>query len=302
MPAWFGRRPPAGPPPSGPGDRGEADRDALARGEVPASTRARLERERARSLPWTSTLSVSEWALARSVGAEPVGLVMGSSVYHTGWSYLPSWQSGELEAPTRAAHAVRALALERLRQEASLLGAHGVVAVRLERSDRDWGSDLMEFTAVGTAVRFPRAQAVPRPFLATVGADDLYRLLQAGWLCVDLCLGVSVAYLATDWTSMWQAGSWTNTEVDAFTSATYTVRELAMRRLAETARAARADGVIAYDINLSVERVERGGGGQERTDHVLEFVAMGTAVVRADDRQAALPAAVVPLADRPPPA
>ena len=42
--------------------------------------------------------------------------------------------------------------MERLKQEAALLGAHGVIGVRLEVGGYDWAENALEFTAIGTAV------------------------------------------------------------------------------------------------------------------------------------------------------
>jgi uncharacterized protein YbjQ (UPF0145 family) len=307
MPLFGRRRPPAptasvdmpGPGPRPPG-RDLEDQEALARGDLPVSVRERLERERGRDLPWTSTLSVADWALGRRLSFEPVGQVMGSSIYHTGWSYVPGWQSGELDAPTRAAHRVRTLALERMRQEAQVLGAAGVVAVRITRRAYAWGANLTEFTATGTAVRVPSLPPAARPFLATVDGADLTRLVTSGHVPLGVALGVSVAYVYTDWTSLMQDASWANQEMVTFTQATYAVRELAMGRLEQQARADGADGVIAYDTAMTVEAVERGGGGGqgERTDHILEFSAIGTAIGRVHGERGSLGAlAVVSLGD-----
>ncbi len=285
----FGRRRPEPPNPGalpGPGPRppgqDQADQEALARGDLPVSVQERLGRERERDLPWTSTLSVADWALGRSLSVEPLGQVMGSSIYHTGWSYMPGWQSGELDAPTQAAQSVRSLALERMRQEAALLGASGVIDVRILRRAYAWGDNLTEFSATGTAVRLAGGPPSRRPFLATVDGADLTRLLQAGHVPLGVALGVSVAYIYTDWTSLMQEAGWTNQEMVSFTQATYAVRQMAMQRLERQARADGADGVIAYDTAMTVTAVERGGsgGGGERTDHILEFSAIGTSVGR----------------------
>lgn len=289
MPLW-GRRP---PPPPGPGNaqggtrppgQDEADQAALAAGGLPAAVIERLGRERGHQLPWTSTLSVADWALSRRQGFEPVGQVMGSSLYHTGWSYVSGWQSGELEAPTTAAHSVRTLALDRMRQEAAALGADGVIAVRLVRRAYEWGANLTEFTAMGTAVRVPgdASRQGGRPFLATVDGSEFAKLLAAGYVPLGVALGVSVAYLYSDWTTQMQEASWGNQEMAQFTEATYAVRSWAMRRLRQQASHEGADGVIAFDTEMRVERIEAGGGpgGGDRTDHIIEFSALGTEVGR----------------------
>lgn len=288
MPLWGRRRPPS-PPPGGPAatsrppGQDEADQAALGRGGLPAAVEERLGRVRQHELPWTSTLSVADWTLSRGQGFSPIGQVMGSSIYHTGWSFPGVWQSGELSAPTQAAHAVRNLALERMRQEAALLGADGVIAVRLVRRAYDWGPNLIEFTAMGTAVRVPDAAASGggRPFLATVDGSDFAKLLAAGYVPLGVALGVSVVYLYTNWSAQMQEMSWANQEMVQFTEATYGVRSLAMQRLKQQASADGADGVIAFGTDMRVEKVEQSNGqGQDRTDHIIEFSALGTEVGR----------------------
>jgi len=294
MPLFPWRRPSPGPsgpplpgaPPPGPGplspERIQADLDALGRGEIPAAAAERLRQQAGRELPWSSSLSVNDWALSRRLGFTPLGQVMGSSIYHTGWAYASTWSSGELAAPTQAAHAVRELAIGRMGQEAALLGAHGVVDVRLTRRAYAWGANLTEFTAVGTAVRVDGAPPAARPFLATVDGADFVKLMGAGYVPLGVALGVSVVYLYTNWQAQWQEQSWVNQEMRQFTEATYAVRSFAMQRLQRDAAQMGADGVMGYHTEMRVEKVEAGGGGadNERTDHILEFSCLGTAVGR----------------------
>src|SRR6185312_13587155 len=92
--------------------------------------------------PFSSDLSVNEFLLTRKAGYEPLGLVTGSSVYHIGWN---RWTfTGEMEAQTRAQHDAAMLALGRMRQEASGMGASGVVGTRLEIKEKGWSQDLIE--------------------------------------------------------------------------------------------------------------------------------------------------------------
>lgn len=312
MPLFGHRRPTATPPPTtppGPGPRPPGrdveDQEALARGDLPVSVQERLARERDRGLPWTSTLTVSDWAVGHALGVVPLGQVMGSSLYHTGWTYMPSWQSGELQAPTQAAYNVRTLALERMRQEAALLGASGVIAVRIQRNAYEWGEHMTEFTAAGTAVRVTGAALPKRPFLATVDGTDLLRLVRAGHVPLGVALGLSVAYVYTDWGSQMQEMGWTNQEMASFTQATYDIRRLAMDRLEREARAIGADGVIAYDTSMEVTAIERSGGGMaggmggmgggqgDHTDHIIEYAAIGTAIGRMASASAATTTAPV---------
>lgn len=48
--------------------------------------------------PFTSGLSVNEFALLRSLGPEPLAQVMGASVVRVGWQYLPALAPGSRDA------------------------------------------------------------------------------------------------------------------------------------------------------------------------------------------------------------
>ena len=62
---------------------------------------------------------------------------------------------------TQAMYHARELAMTRMEEEADALGADGVVGVRLDIGRYDWGADLAEFIAVGTAVKPRRRRAAP---------------------------------------------------------------------------------------------------------------------------------------------
>ena len=47
----------------------------------------------------------------------------------------------------------RELAMTRMEEEADILGADGVVGVRLEVTRYEWGEHLAEFMAIGTAIK-----------------------------------------------------------------------------------------------------------------------------------------------------
>jgi uncharacterized protein YbjQ (UPF0145 family) len=102
-------------------------------GDLPAHARQRLEEMRARNL-FTSDLSVSEFVLVREAGFDPVGLVMGSSIFQVGRTlpHVPHGEPGcEMVDVTRALYDARELAMGRMEEEAEALGADGVIGVRL---------------------------------------------------------------------------------------------------------------------------------------------------------------------------
>jgi uncharacterized protein YbjQ (UPF0145 family) len=83
---------------------------------------------------FTSDLSVNEFLLVKEAGFDPLGLVMGSSIYQVAPN-LPSLPRGspgcELTETTRALYHARELAMNRMEEEAEALGADGVIGMRL---------------------------------------------------------------------------------------------------------------------------------------------------------------------------
>ena len=76
---------------------------------------------------FTSDLSVNEYLCVEKAGFEPVGLVVGSSIYHIGFQQS-SWKaSQEMGVLTQAMYSARELAMTRMEEEADQLGADGIV-------------------------------------------------------------------------------------------------------------------------------------------------------------------------------
>src|SRR5271154_5583252 len=102
---------------------------------------------------FTSDLSVSEYVLLGEAGFEPLGFVVGSSIYHIGLQASKWSQNQELGVLTQAMYNARELAMARMRSEADHLGSDGIVGVQLRMQMYAWGQDVLEFVATGTAVR-----------------------------------------------------------------------------------------------------------------------------------------------------
>src|SRR5437016_4992862 len=123
---------------------------------LPEAARRRLSEMRGsaekRGL-FTSDLSVNEFLLTREAGFDPLGLVMGSSIYHIGFQVGNFYQNQELDVLTQAMYHARELAMTRMEEEADVLGADGIVGVRLIVNKQQWGENLAEFMAVGTAIK-----------------------------------------------------------------------------------------------------------------------------------------------------
>ena len=102
---------------------------------------------------FTSDLSVNEFLLIKEAGFEPLGLVVGSSIYHIGYQQSAWSQNQEMEVLSQAMYEARELAMTRMEEEADQLGADGIVGVRLDIGRYEWGSHMAEFIAIGTAVK-----------------------------------------------------------------------------------------------------------------------------------------------------
>ncbi len=260
---------------------------------IPQSGRARIARmqqEVARGF-FTSDLSVNEFLLVKESGFEPLGLVLGSSIYHIGYQQAMWNQSQEMGVLTQAMYHARELAMTRMEEEADQLGADGVVGVRLDIGRYEWGADLAEFIAVGTAVKHRGGQLhrAPngRPFTSDMSGQDFATLLRAGYRPAGLVMGNCVYHVARQGmlASLKQVGR--NIEMPNFTQALYEARELAMERMQTEADGLQSEGIVGARI------IERSHGWGS---HVIEFFAIGTAVVSTSpDHQIEKPTLVLPL-------
>jgi uncharacterized protein YbjQ (UPF0145 family) len=260
---------------------------------IPASGReriARMKQDVARGF-FTSDLSVDEFLLVKQAGFEPLGLVLGSSIYHIGFQQAMWNQSQELGVLTQAMYHARELAMTRMEEEADQLGADGIVGVRLDIGRYEWGADLAEFIAVGTAVKHRGGELhrAPngRPFTSDLSGQDFAKLLRAGYRPVGLVMGNCVYHVGRQGmlASLKQVGR--NVEMPNYTQALYEARELAMERMQNEADELQAGGIVGARI------VERSHGWGS---HVIEFFAIGTGVVAtSEDHEIEKPAMVLPL-------
>lgn len=249
-------------------------------GWEPDAARSRLAATAGSSAggPFTSDLSVSEYVLLNEAGFEPLGFVVGSSIYHIGIQVARWGQNQELTVLTQAMYSARELAMSRMQAEADQLGADGVVGVSLEAQSYAWGQGVLEFVATGTAVRALSGQGAHRApdgraFSSDLSAQDFYRLLAAGSVPVAFVLGTCVYHIAHQSTlqSLRQAG--TNQEMVVFTQGIYQARELALGRMQGEATSAGSSGIVG--VSVAVHNHVWG-------EHATEFFATGTAIRQLD--------------------
>jgi uncharacterized protein YbjQ (UPF0145 family) len=225
---------------------------------------------------FTSDLSVNEFLLVREAGFRPIGLVLGSSIYHVGIQ-LGRWgKNQELTTLSQAMYHARELAMTRMEAEAQQLGADGIVGVRLSVEAREFGNDVAEFIAIGTAVK---ADAPPPngswrnakglPFTSDLSGQDFWTLIRAGYAPLGMVMGTCVYHIAHQRMGAVFSNIGKNVEIEPFTQALYDARELAMERMQNEAEELHAEGIVGVQLN---SHNHRWGG------HTTEFFAIGTAV------------------------
>ena len=227
---------------------------------------------------FTSDLSVNEFLLVREAGFRPIGLVLGSSIYHVGIQ-LGRWgKNQELTTLSEAMYHARELAMTRMEAEAAQLGADGIVGVRLSVEAREFGNDVAEFIAIGTAVKAdapaPGANGSWRnvkgqPFTSDLSGQDFWTLIRAGYAPLGMVMGTCVYHIAHQKMGSVFSNIGKNVEIEPFTQALYDARELAMERMQNEAEELHAEGVVGVQLN---SHNHRWGG------HTTEFFAIGTAV------------------------
>jgi uncharacterized protein YbjQ (UPF0145 family) len=234
---------------------------------------------------FTSDLSVDEFLLVEQAGFEALGLVMGSSIYHVGFQWQRWSVSQELDILTKAMFEARELAMTRMEEEADLLGADGVVGVRLVFKQYAMDEGVLEFQAIGTAIRHRERVGSfrtkdNRPFTSDLSGQDLWKLARAGYRPVSLAMGACVYHIAhlSFMQALKQAGR--NQEMKIYTDATYAARELALERMQAEAMERGGVGVVG----ARVEESNWGWGA-----NAIEFFAVGTAVAPMDDKASRAP-------------
>jgi uncharacterized protein YbjQ (UPF0145 family) len=260
--------------------------------DVPRSARERLQQNRAGL--YTSDLSVNEFMLVREAGFDPVGLVVGSSIFHIGLQVTKPTASRELDVLSQAMYSARHLAMTRMEAEADELGADGIVGVRLDIGRYEWGPNMAEFIAIGTAVthregvlhRAPNG----KPFQSDLSGQEFWTLLRTGHRPVGMVMGCCVYHVGRRGPLSTVAQTGRNTELPNYTQALYDAREVAMQRMQTEAEELEAEGIVGVTLS------ERSHGWGS---HMIEFFALGTAIIATGEATSiAPPVPVLDLNDR----
>jgi uncharacterized protein YbjQ (UPF0145 family) len=271
------------------------DLKELAKGGIPVQAKERLK-ELADSFGsdqsiFTSDLAPDELALLRRCGFSPRGLVTGSAMYHVGQGYASASGDCEVHAVSEAYDQAFALAISRMKQELRLIGAHGVVGVRLNLTRREWSERSIEVQAIGTAVAGPKGYTT-EPWTSDLSGQEWYTLWQAGYEPADLVWGHCSWFVLTtaqDQLVSTDAGwvQYGNMEMEHWSEALSSARHVAMKHVQKQAAEVSGCGVVGVKVARRLSEVELTGSdlnpAYARQHHNLLVSIIGTAIrVRAN--------------------
>ncbi len=287
--------------------RNKRSQEQLMLGGLPLNAEWRLRTLRENKRLFTSSLSVNEFVLARAERIAPLGQVTGNCSYHVGWQPAAVHTSMELVTISRAHNEAWRLALNRLQEEARALGAQGVVGVTLKARPSVWEDRMLEVSAQGTAIRWQGAKAAAAPFVSALSGQEFWALLSAGYCPVGVAYGTCVYQQVTTNATRWATASGilsstarANQELREYTAGFHASRCIAIRYMEAEANNLGAEGIVGVTIEkqIALREVEvelyEDEKKQKRTDLVVRFFALGTAICPYIDYQPVI-RAVMPL-------
>lgn len=216
---------------------------------------------------------------SRAAARYPCAHMMGYGADHWGYNIEDTAYAASLSYGYETA-------VNRLRDEARTLGAHGVVGIEMTVGDLVGGYASWTFRATGTAVTLVDGPPPGEPFTTGISGQHLERLIALGYAPATLVTAVGAMYVQPNCRTR---GDFTVPgPVDQIPQAIGAARDRA-RSVLHQAATAHGDGVV--DTRWSDRRSPAFGEGWIQT-----AIAIGTVVRRFDtDRAPAAPRPVVPL-------
>src|ERR1700753_2851092 len=139
----------------------------------------------------------------------------------------------------------RELAMSRMEAEADALGADGIVGVRLDVEMKEFGADIAEVIAVGTAVKAEPGAAgggvsnwrnnKRQPFTSDLSGQDFWTLIRAGYAPLGMVMGTCVYHIAHQRMGSVLGNIRRNVEIEEFTPGVFDARETGINPVADQA-------------------------------------------------------------------
>lgn len=269
---------------------------------------------RLHSSAWTSNLSVADFATCEQLGIEPLGFVQGYSVMQWGWTSPygspvrggwngPPVQRGQYAERWQCPHGFAGAdhryfgtnleqtwvedawsqgwgsAFNRMLDEATELGAHGIVGVRDQMRTMGAGG-VEEFSVHGTAVAVPGAARPSQPFTTLLAGQRLAKLIEAGLTPVSVVACMSSVWMYANCVTLYQLTGRTGWGGVAGVRSIAQVgrAQQAARHLAREGVLHQLGGDMLHGATMSVFEQESGEGSV-----AIQCVIRGTRVRRFKD-------------------
>lgn len=285
----FGRYKPQGPTEE---ERraAEVDLERIRGGGIPLGAEERLKRVAAASTPFfTSDLSAKEYALAQAGGLQPVAQVMGSSIVQRGWVGAQGgiYASGEITVLSDPWNLARTRAFDRMRQEAELAGADGVIGIEFNSGTLGDPSNI-ELAVFGTAVRDrTRPPGARGPLgMCTLTGQEVDKLRRIG---ADVCgivghtvvmsvqLGANSAWVMNTSGAFGSSGR-VNMEIVEVTRGVYEARRRVMAEVRRQASEAGANNIVISALAHTIDHREFEQAGYRYHFFHVTMNVLGTAI------------------------
>jgi uncharacterized protein YbjQ (UPF0145 family) len=131
-------------------------------------------------------------------------------------------------------------------------------------------------------VHLPDARADARPVLTDLSMPDYELLLRGGYEPVGVVASTSVFYVVPGYRTRRATNSfmgWAgNQELTDFTQGVYEAREMALGRATTQAERLGAGGMVGVQIDHDIHTREVDQNNSKRTDLVITFHVLGTAI------------------------
>ncbi|MGC9220033.1 MAG: heavy metal-binding domain-containing protein [Solirubrobacteraceae bacterium] len=269
----------------------EVDLERIRDGGIPLGAEQRLKRIASVGTPFfTSDLTAKEYALADASGLLPVAQVMGSSVVQRGWQGRQQglyYTTGELTALAEPWNLARERAFDRLRQEADLAGADGVIGIEINAgSIGDPGN--IELVVFGTAVRETvlSTSAHDNLGMCTLSGQDVDKLRRIGaavrgvvgyTAVISVQLGVNSTW-AMNSGGMLAGVSRYNVEIREISRGVYQARNRVLDEVRRQATAVGANNIVVSTLKHTIEHYEYESPGYRQHFFHVTMNILGTAI------------------------
>jgi uncharacterized protein YbjQ (UPF0145 family) len=268
----------------------EVDLERIRQGGIPLGAEQRLKRVATASTPFfTSDLTAKEYALAQASGLQPVAQVMGSSVVQHGWLGAQGayYVTGEIRGLSEPWNMARNRAFDRLRQEAQLADADGVIGIEMTAGSLGDAGNV-ELVVFGTAVRDSTLPPHPsgRLGMCTLSGQDVDKLRRIGAEACGVVGHTTVLSVQLGMNSNWVmntsgafgGGGRMNTEITEIAAGVYEARNRAMAEVRRQASAVGANSIVISTLRHTIDHHEYEQAGYRYHFFHVTMNVLGTAI------------------------